>query len=251
MDHQIIRDLFKNCIMAGKILKEDMALRDSLRGMIGKIAGNKIGKYGQLQEWMEDKDDTANKHRHISHLWGVFPGTDITWGDPTMMNAARQSLIYRGDAATGWSLAWKVNCWARFKEGDHALRVADMLLAPVAGAKGGGVYPNLFDAHPPFQIDGNFGGAAGVGEMLVQSQEDMVELLPALPHALQYGEVKGICARGGYVLNLRWSGGVLTSVEVLSKKGGTCVLEYRGQVATLKTEAGRSYRLSPNLKVVI
>lgn len=251
MDHQIIRDLFKNCIMAGEILREDMALRDSLRGMIGKIAANKIGKYGQLQEWMEDKDDTANKHRHISHLWGVFPGTDITWKDTALMKAARQSLIYRGDAATGWSLAWKVNCWARFKDGDHTLRVASMLLTPVTGSKGGGVYPNLFDAHPPFQIDGNFGGAAGVGEMLVQSQNGVVELLPALPHALPDGEVRGICARGGYVLDLRWSGGVLKEVKLFSRKGGTCVLKYGEKVVSVNTVAGRSYRLSPNLKVVI
>jgi len=244
MDHQIIRDLFKNCIAAAEVLGGDGALRDSLKGMTGQIAGNKIGQYGQLQEWMEDKDDTANKHRHISHLWGVFPGTEITWKDEAMMKAARQSLIYRGDAATGWSLAWKVNCWARFKDGDHTLRVADMLLTPVTGARGGGVYPNLFDAHPPFQIDGNFGGAAGVGEMLVQSQNGVVELLPALPHALPEGEVRGICARGGYVLNLRWAGGVLRDVDVFSKKGGVCVLQYGKRTVRLDTKAGRRYHLS-------
>ncbi|HEY8968635.1 MAG TPA: glycoside hydrolase family 95 protein, partial [Puia sp.] len=151
----------------------------------------------------------------------------------------------------GWSLAWKVNCWARFKDGDHTLRVASMLLTPVTGAKGGGVYPNLFDAHPPFQIDGNFGGAAGVGEMLVQSQNGVVELLPALPHALPDGEVRGICARGGYVLNLRWSDGVLKEVKLFSRKGGICVLKYGEKVVSVNTVAGKSYHLSPNLKVVI
>ncbi|HVV04766.1 MAG TPA: glycoside hydrolase family 95 protein [Puia sp.] len=251
MDHQIIRDLFRNCIKAGEVLGADADFRRVLSEKVGQIAGNKIGRYGQLQEWMEDKDDTANKHRHISHLWAVFPGSEITWKDTALMKAARQSLIYRGDAATGWSLAWKVNCWARFKDGDHTLRVASMLLTPVTGAKGGGVYPNLFDAHPPFQIDGNFGGAAGVAEMLVQSQNGVVELLPALPHALPDGEVRGICARGGYVLNLRWRGGVLQGVEVLSRKGGTCVLKYGEKVTVVHTVAGGRYRLSPNLKVVI
>jgi len=250
MDHQIIRDLFKNCIAAGEVLGMDADFRRVLSEKAGQIAGNKIGRYGQLQEWMEDKDDTANKHRHISHLWGVFPGTDITWKDTALMKAARQSLIYRGDAATGWSLAWKVNCWARFKDGDHTLRVASMLLTPVTGAKGGGVYPNLFDAHPPFQIDGNFGGAAGVGEMLVQSQNGVVELLPALPHALPDGEVRGICARGGYVLNLRWTGGVLKDVKLLSKAGGICVLQYGKRMRRIDTRAGRSYHLSGDLKII-
>ncbi|HEY4209064.1 MAG TPA: glycoside hydrolase N-terminal domain-containing protein [Puia sp.] len=250
MDHQIIRDLFRNCISAAGVLGQDAAFSRILAGKIPEIAGNKIGRYGQLQEWMEDKDDTANKHRHISHLWGVFPGTDITWKDEALMKAARQSLIYRGDEATGWSLAWKVNCWARFRDGDHALRVADMLLTPVAGSKGGGVYPNLFDAHPPFQIDGNFGGAAGVAEMLVQSQEGVVELLPALPHALPRGEVKGICARGGYVLDLRWEGGQLQDVHVQSKKGGSCVLRYKDRTMRLDTKAGGRYHLSGDLKVI-
>jgi alpha-L-fucosidase 2 len=250
MDHQIIRDLFKNCVSASEVLGRDAEFRAVLTGKIGQIAGNKIGQYGQLQEWMEDKDDTANKHRHISHLWGVFPGTDITWNDPALMKAARQSLIYRGDEATGWSLAWKVNCWARFRDGDHALRVADMLLTPVAGSKGGGVYPNLFDAHPPFQIDGNFGGAAGVAEMLVQSQNGEVELLPALPRAWPEGEVRGICARGGYVLDLRWSAGRLKDAKILSRKGGVCSLKYGEEVVKVDTRAGGRYHLSGDLKII-
>lgn len=251
MDHQIIRSLFKNCIAASEVLHLDEAFRKTLQEKYKQIAPNQIGKLGNLQEWIEDKEDTTEKHRHVSHLWGIYPGTDITFKEPKMMQAARQSLIYRGDEGTGWSLAWKVNLWARFKEGDHALMLMDKLLSPAEGASGserGGVYHNLFDAHPPFQIDGNFGGAAGLAEMLLQSQMVYLDLLPALPKALPNGEVKGICARGGFVLNFNWQNGKLKRVEVQSKTGNNCVLKYGEKQISFSTQKGKTYVLDGNLK---
>jgi alpha-L-fucosidase 2 len=253
MDHQIIRDLFKSCIKAADILNTDKEFAQTLAEKIAQIAPNKIGKLGNLQEWMQDVEDTTEKHRHVSHLWGVHPGTDITWDSANMMKAARQSLLYRGDEGTGWSLAWKVNLWARFKDGDHAMMMMNKLLSPAEGASGGergGVYRNLFDAHPPFQIDGNFGGAAGLGEMLVQSHTKYIELLPALPSSLPNGEIKGICVRGGFVLNLTWQKGQLQQVEVLSKTGNDCLLKYGDKTTEIKTEKGKTYRLNVELKSI-
>jgi alpha-L-fucosidase 2 len=217
-----------------------------------RIAPNQIGRYGQLQEWLEDKDDTTDTHRHISHLWGVYPGTDITWKDSTMMKAARQSLIYRGDGGTGWSLAWKVNCWARFLDGDHALRLVNKLVSNAVGYTGehGGVYPNLFDAHPPFQIDGNFGGAAGIAEMLVQSQDSLIDILPALPTALPAGQVKGLCARGGFVLDLAWKNGLLQDLTILSRTGGDCRLLYATHLITVHTTPGQRLHFNGQLKPI-
>jgi len=254
MDRQIIRDLFKNCIAASQVLHIDEAFRKVLEEKYKQIAPNQIGKYGQLQEWMEDKDDTTDTHRHVSHLWGVFPGTDITWDStPAMMHAAEQSYKYRGDDATGWSLAWKVNLMARFKHGDHAMLLVNNLLSVAengAGKERSGVYHNLFDAHPPFQIDGNFGGAAGIAEMLVQSQQGYIDLLPALPTALPNGELKGICTRGGFVLNLVWKDGKLQSLDVLSKTGNPCTIKYNGTVQNFKTIKGRVYHFDGNLKAI-
>ncbi|HEY4324842.1 MAG TPA: glycoside hydrolase family 95 protein [Mucilaginibacter sp.] len=253
MDHQIIRDLYKNCIAASQILGIDKQFRDTLKDQYSRIAPNKIGRYGQLQEWLQDKDDTADTHRHVSHMWGVYPGTDITWNTPELMKAAKQSLIFRGDEGTGWSVAWKVNLWARLKDGDHAMRLFDMLLSPAdvsSGKEKGGVYHNLFDAHPPFQIDGNFGGAAGMAEMLLQSQGNEIELLPALPSALPNGEVKGICARGGFVLDYDWDKGKLQHLKVLSNAGGVCKLKYRDRTITLNTKKGETYRFDDMLKKI-
>lgn len=249
MDHQIIRDLFENCIEAASLLQTDGAFADTLRKKYKQIAPGKIGKYGQLQEWMEDKDDTTNKHRHVSHLWGVYPGNEITWEHtPDLMKAARQSLIYRGDAATGWSLAWKINLWARFLEGDHALKLVEMLLSP-AEKGGAGSYLNLFDAHPPFQIDGNFGGAAGIAEMLLQSQNGYINILPALPSAFSQGEIKGICARGGFELDFSWKDGKLTHLEVRSKAGNKCVIHYRDKEVSFQTVKGGKYILNGELEI--
>lgn len=254
MDHQIIRALFRSCIEASEILGTDQAFAKQLKEMMPKIAPNQIGKHGQLQEWMEDKDDPSNKHRHVSHLWAVYPGNEINFKDyPDLMKAARQSLIYRGDDGTGWSLAWKINFWARFLDGNHAYDMVKLLFRPVqiddvVYTGGGGSYTNLFDAHPPFQIDGNFGAPAGMIELLVQSQLNEIAILPALPDALLSGKITGVCARGGFELTFNWKAGQLQKLEVLSKAGQKCKLKYGKKVIDLVTEKGKTYTFDGNLK---
>ncbi|MBA4409367.1 MAG: glycoside hydrolase family 95 protein [Bacteroidota bacterium] len=254
MDHQIIRALFRSCIDASEILGTDVAFASKLKEMLPKIAPNQIGKHGQLQEWMEDRDDPANKHRHVSHLWGVHPGTEINWKEtPELMKAARQSLIYRGDDGTGWSLAWKINFWARFLDGNHAYEMVKLLFRPVqiddvVYTGGGGSYTNLFDAHPPFQIDGNFGAPAGMIEMLVQSHLNEITILPALPDDLPSGKISGVCARGGFELTFIWNKGKLQKLEVLSKAGQKCSLKYGEKVIEMATEKGKVYSFDGELK---
>jgi alpha-L-fucosidase 2 len=247
MDHQLIRELFRNCMEAAKILQTDAAFSQVLRAKYKQVAPNRIGKYGQLQEWMEDVDDPKNQHRHVSHLWGVFPGTDITWDQsPDLMKAARQSLIFRGDGGTGWSLAWKINLWARFKDGNHTLTMVNQLLTPAEEPSGkvhGGSYTNLFDAHPPFQIDGNFGGASGIAEALLQSHMGYTELLPALPDAWPSGAVKGICARGGFVLDFSWQQNQLQQLTVRATANGPCELRYKTQKLRFTAQKGKTYRV--------
>ncbi len=255
MDHQIIRALFKACIETARILKTDAAFAQKLAETSKRIAPNQVGRYGQLQEWMTDIDDTTSHHRHVSHLWGVYPGEEITpSGTPDLLKAAMKSLHYRGDDGTGWSLAWKINYWARFLDGEHAYTMIRKLFNPVydAGQKmsGGGSYPNLFDAHPPFQIDGNFGGAAGILETLVQSHLDEINLLPALPKALPSGRVTGLCARGGFEMDMDWKNGKLESLTVRSKAGDECRLRYGNKVVSIQTTKGKTYRFGPDLKVL-
>ncbi|MFO7999305.1 MAG: glycoside hydrolase family 95 protein, partial [Bacteroidales bacterium] len=217
-------------------------------------APNQIGKHGQLQEWLEDRDDPGEKHRHVSHLWAVHPGNDINWEEtPDLMKAARQSLIFRGDGGTGWSLAWKINFWARFLEGNHAYKLIHNLLSPAEEPERnmrGGSYPNLFDAHPPFQIDGNFGGAAGMIELLIQSHLGRIDLLPALPDALANGKIEGVCARGGFELSFSWKNGILQDVKVLSKAGNTCTLKYGTHTIEFETEKGKIYQLDGELEKI-
>ncbi|MEZ4904085.1 MAG: glycoside hydrolase N-terminal domain-containing protein [Spirosomataceae bacterium] len=249
MDHQIIRSLFKNCISASKLLKTDVEFRKALQAKYTQIAPNQIGKWGQLQEWLEDKDDTTNKHRHVSHLWGLYPGNEINAEQtPDLAKAARRSLLYRGDEGTGWSLAWKINFWARFKEGEHALKMVKLLLRPASGA--GGSYPNLLDAHPPFQIDGNFGGSAGIAEMLLQSHASFIEVLPALPQHLPNGNIRGIKARGGFELDFSWQEGRLKNLKITSNAGKPCEIRYSGKAISFPTKKGGVYLFDETLQKI-
>jgi alpha-L-fucosidase 2 len=255
MDHQIVRSLFKACAEAAHLLETDPELATRLTTLWPRIAPNLIGQHGQLQEWLEDKDSPGNTHRHVSHLWGVYPGADITWQTTNLFQAARQSLLFRGDAATGWSMGWKVNLWARFLDGDHAYTILRNLLQPVGAVRGqGGMYPNLFDAHPPFQIDGNFGAAAGLAEMLLQSHlrdaqgAHELSLLPALPKAWPDGQVKGLLTRGGFEADLAWKQGQLGRVSLLSKAGQPMVIRYGARTARFSTTPGQRLELGPDLK---
>jgi alpha-L-fucosidase 2 len=260
MDHQIIRDLFANTSAAAEVLGVDSDFAEELDKTSQRIAPNKIGQHGQLQEWLEDVDDPQNRHRHVSHLWGLFPGEEITPETPKFFDAAKKSLEMRGDGGTGWSLAWKINLWARLRDGDHAYKILDNLLtltgSPKAKHNGGGVYPNLFDAHPPFQIDGNFGATSGMCEMLVQSHlkneegTTIIDLLPALPSVWPIGKVTGLRNRGGFVVDLDWSDGKLTGCKLHSTLGQPVAVRYDGQEVKLELPADKEISLDADLNEI-
>lgn len=237
MDHMIIRDLLRNTKAASLLLQQDASFRKIIDKTLKQLAPTQQGSDGRIMEWTEEFEEAEPGHRHISHLFALHPGKEITRNTPELLAAARKTIDQRlsnGGGHTGWSRAWIINFFARLHDGEAAHENLMALLKK-------STLPNLFDTHPPFQIDGNFGAAAGITEMLLQSHANEVEILPALPLVWREGHIKGICARGGFELDIEWQDGVLKSVRVLSKLGNTLVLRYQDEVVTVETEKGNAY----------
>jgi alpha-L-fucosidase 2 len=255
MMQQLVRYLFGACIESSQILGVDADFRQELTAKRARLAPTQIGPDGRIQEWLQPYAETEPQHRHVSHLWGLYPGDEISpLTTPNLAEAARKTLEVRGDDGVGWSLAFKAALWARLGDGDHAWLLVRRALQPVTAQgirydRGGGVYPNLFDACPPFQIDGNFGITAAIGEMLLQSSVGQIDLLPALPSAWQNGQVTGLRARGGFQVDETWQAGKLISATIHSDTGDPCSVRYQGKTLDLKMKKGDTVTLDGNLAV--
>ena len=247
-DLAIIRELLTNTLEAARTLNRDRAYQDTLRHTLARLHPYTVGRQGDLNEWYYDWADEDTCHRHQSHLIGLYPGHQITVGaTPQLAQAAARSLEMKGGRTTGWSTGWRINLWARLHNASQAYRIYQKLLAYVDPAhtqkQHGGTFPNLFDAHPPFQIDGNFGGTAGVCEMLMQSDGKTIELLPALPEAWPAGEICGLRARGGFEVSMSWKDGRVTWAEISSGKGGKVNVSYNGRVKPISVGKGKTKTL--------
>lgn len=245
MDNQIVRELFTNTIEASRILGVDSAFAEVLADKRTRLMPTTIGKNGRIMEWLEPYEETDPHHRHVSHLYGLYPGNEISMEHtPELAEAARKTLIARDDPSTGWSMAWKINFWARLHDGDHAYKLLVDLLRPCVDREtnmtnGGGTYPNLFCAHPPFQIDGNFGGCAGIAEMLIQSQTGEIEFLPALPSAWKNGQFKGLKVRGGGEVSARWKEGQLVEAGLQATAAGTFRIKLHAYTSELSIQINK------------
>lgn len=236
--HAVIREILLDAIEASKVLGVDSKERKQWQEVLAHLAPYKVGRYGQLMEWSKDIDDPKDEHRHVNHLFGLHPGHTLSpITTPDLAKAARVVLEHRGDGATGWSMGWKLNQWARLQDGNHAYKLFGNLLK-------NGTLDNLWDTHPPFQIDGNFGGTAGITEMLLQSHMGFIQLLPALPDAWKDGSISGICAKGNFEVDMSWKNGQLAEATVFSKAGEPCTVRYGDKTLSFKTSKGKVYKLA-------